>query len=933
MKTNKLSFFYSLGLGVLIIACSTKKDTFTSRNSHALSTKYNILYNGGMALEKGIIDLIAQNQDSYWEVLPVERMQISKEAILPGETKINPNFDRAETKATMAIQKHSMNIGGAEKNPQMDEAYLMLGKARYYDQRFVPALEAFNYILYKYPNSDRIYEAKIWREKTNMRMENDALAVTNLTKLLDEIKFKDQIFADANASIAQAYLHLAEKDSAIAKLKLARDFTKSKEEKARYRFIIGQLFEEMGLQDSAFVAYQSVIDMKRKAAREYVVQAHARQAMQFDFAQGDTVAFLKKFNELKKDRENRPFLDVLNHRVALFYDKQKNIKQALNYYNASLKKKSTDQYLVASNYRNMAEIYFYKAKYTTAGKYYDSTMTQLNNRSREFKFIKKKRDNLADVIKYEAIANKNDSIILVYNLSDSDRVAYYEKHIEALKKADEIQKEKDKKAAKSAETAEEASGEKGGSKGQGKTSMAPPSAMDVASTASNFYFYNSSTVAYGKAEFKKNWGNRPYKTNWRVASMKSVDANDNLAEAESEGDAAEDSLKKEKAIDARYTTDFYTQLLPKEQAVIDDLIKERNFAYYQLGLIYKEKFKEYNLASAKLEQLLLNQPEERFILPSMYQLYKIYEITDAAKATAMKDRIINEFPDSRYAKILIALANGTVAATELPNTAYDKVYQLYETGDIKATLIALEEAINQYTGEEIIPKLELLKAHCTGKLMGLNEYKKALNFVALNYPNVEEGKTAESLLATDYPKFEKLTFYRAKPSSWKIVYIADNPKDKSVIKLLETTVKFIKDRSIDQLSTSLDVYTPTKNFFVIHGLKSAEAAKGIVSILRDFKDYKLPNTAYIISNDNYKIVQIKKNFEEYLKTPPSDPIPEVPDTYVSAKSQPNPVMPDQTVPANDILGGDDTENSMAPPSPDDLNMSPDDPSVMKKEKK
>ena len=207
-----------------------------------------------MALEKGIIDLKAQNQDSYWEVLPVERMQISKEAILPGETKINPNFDRAETKATMAIQKHSMNIGGAEKNPQMDEAYLMLGKARYYDQRFVPALEAFNYILYKYPNSDRIYEAKIWREKTNMRMENDALAVTNLIKLLDEIKFKDQIFADANASLAQAYLHLAEKDSAIAKLKLARDFTKSKEEKARYRFIIGQLFEEMGLQDSAFCA-------------------------------------------------------------------------------------------------------------------------------------------------------------------------------------------------------------------------------------------------------------------------------------------------------------------------------------------------------------------------------------------------------------------------------------------------------------------------------------------------------------------------------------------------------------------------------------------------------------------------------------------------------------------------------------------------------
>jgi hypothetical protein len=35
-----------------------------------------------------------------------------------------------------------------EENFQIDEAYLLLGKARYYDQRFIPALDAFNYILY-----------------------------------------------------------------------------------------------------------------------------------------------------------------------------------------------------------------------------------------------------------------------------------------------------------------------------------------------------------------------------------------------------------------------------------------------------------------------------------------------------------------------------------------------------------------------------------------------------------------------------------------------------------------------------------------------------------------------------------------------------------------------------------------------------------------
>jgi hypothetical protein len=40
------------------------------------------------------------------------------------ERKIkNPDFELAETKATKAIQKHSMNIDGTEKNYQIDEAY------------------------------------------------------------------------------------------------------------------------------------------------------------------------------------------------------------------------------------------------------------------------------------------------------------------------------------------------------------------------------------------------------------------------------------------------------------------------------------------------------------------------------------------------------------------------------------------------------------------------------------------------------------------------------------------------------------------------------------------------------------------------------------------------------------------------------------------
>ena len=211
---------------LVLVSCSRKKDKFINRNFHAVTAEFNALYNGYNALEGGKGSLNDSYQDNYWDVLPIERMQISEDVILPGQSK-NENFSVAEEKAAKSIQKHSMSIDGKEKNPQMDEAYLLLGKSRYFDQRFVPALEAFNYILYKYPASDKIIQAKIWREKTNMRLDNDELAINNLKRLFKQEKPEGQNLADAKATLAQAYLNLKHLDSAITQLEIASNNTKN----------------------------------------------------------------------------------------------------------------------------------------------------------------------------------------------------------------------------------------------------------------------------------------------------------------------------------------------------------------------------------------------------------------------------------------------------------------------------------------------------------------------------------------------------------------------------------------------------------------------------------------------------------------------------------------------------------------------------------
>ena len=60
-------------------AARKKKDKFLNRNWHSLNTKYNILYNGNLALDAGLKDIEDSYQDNYWAILPVERLSFSED--------------------------------------------------------------------------------------------------------------------------------------------------------------------------------------------------------------------------------------------------------------------------------------------------------------------------------------------------------------------------------------------------------------------------------------------------------------------------------------------------------------------------------------------------------------------------------------------------------------------------------------------------------------------------------------------------------------------------------------------------------------------------------------------------------------------------------------------------------------------------------------
>ena len=867
-KLNLLNTTFKVLISVfcvtmLITSCSRKKDKFINRNFHALGTKYNILYNGNIALEKGRETVDNAATDNYWELLPIERMQVSDQIILPGQSK-NQDFERAEEKAIKAVQKHGMNIKGKEYNPQIDEAYLLLGQARYFDQRFVPALEAFNYILYKYPASDKINTAKVWREKSNIRLENNELAIKNLKRLLEQEELEDQDLADATSILAQGYLNVKSKDSALTQLAIAADFTKKNKEKARFNYIIGQLYNEFGKKDSANLAFDKVIEMHRKIPRPYYVNAHIAKSNNFDMDNGNQIEFLEYLTDLEEDRENRPFLDVIFYRIAEFHRANERDSLAIACYNKSLRTNLGDKELKSRDYAILGDMSFDYAEYKDAGAYFDSTMMNMKLNSKPYRVVQRKRENLEDVIYYEDIAQANDSILRLVNLSEAERLGYFTTYTEELKVLAEAEKEQAEAEERRIEagTGLKIAGDnnaKDTRKTGAKSIRAVPGGLKSVQK-SKFYFYNPITVAYGKSEFVKVWGDRELKDNWRLSDA--IGTGFNSTET---FDIAANASEEE-----RFDPEFYISKIPSDQKMVDSIAKDRNYAYYQLGSIYKEKFKEYELAKVKLEILLQNNPEDRLILPSKYNLYKIYiELGLSSKASAMKDEVINTYPDSRYAQILLNPKSEFSKDKNSPESLYNKLYKQFDDQQYAEVVQKSEIYITQFEGDPLVPKFEILKASASGRLSGFEAYKKGVNYIALTYPNSVEGKKAKEILETAIPILAKKEFFSNDIGKhFNVLYPFSTAEKDQIEAFVEKLDKSISKITYFDLSTSVDFYDANTTFVVVHGLKSVQGSTGFAEILKENKDNKdnIDRNFYSISSPNYEIVQRHKNLNEYLES-------------------------------------------------------------------
>ena len=762
-----------------VVSCSTRKDRAVNRAYHQTTTKFNVLFNGQEAIAAGVEAELASHQPNFWEQLPLDPFPLVDLFTL--NPKENANFSRGEEKAVIAVQKHSMQFGNEQRNQQIDESYLLLGKARYYNGRYLQALDAFNYIIEQLPNTSSINEAQLWKAKVLIQLLQEQRAIAIFEELLSTAELSQSESADASAYLAKALLALNQPQKATQPLSNAAALTKDKTLRARYYYLLGQLYDQLQHKDSAAVAYQNIIDFNRRIPRTYWIHAKLNQ---LNTSQLDEEAVQKQYSKLTKNEENKRYLDKI-HLSHAFYSLSINDTLATKgLINASLRTNTKDKILKGLAYETMGNVLFEQNEFLLSGAYLDSTLQVLTPNTRAFRKIKRKRDKLNDIINYETTRETADSLLTLMEKTPEEQRLVFEDYIKALKKADSLQLVKQE------------------------------SQQQLASNNSffegDFYFYNRSMRARGESEFYRIWGNIKKTDNWRYSSLQSVEL--------AADDVVEEPTEEEEPPDPRYVVETYTtQIPPLEKR--DSLTQVRNTAYFEAGLAYKEQFEVYPKAKDRLLTLLsLNT---RYNLPSLYHLYQIEIETEGDQAEAYKNRIITEYPDSQYAMIL-QNPEAMEDALTLFEGRYTFLSERFKSQAFEEVIDGCFTAILSLQDESLRSRFALLRAHAIGRLDGVEAYQTALSEVALSFPNQTAGKEANKRLK----QIKEITPSNAQEGNRFLVYFVFDRDDNETTKTIQNKLtNTISNQGLQQsVSATIDVFDRKTELLVVQRFTSEEQA-------------------------------------------------------------------------------------------------------------
>jgi len=633
----------------------------------------------------------------------------------------------AEAKALKAINKYSVTRNGEEKNKTIFDAYMILAQSRIYRGKSLEALDALNYVFTHMKDDKRIPLARIYQGLAYDKIKDYHRAHETFAKL------KGEDISKSYAKLLSIYyseslLDAGKKEEAAKELDNAFELNGNRKLKSRIAYLRGQVLENLGQNDKARESYTAAY----KYANDFEFEVKSQIAIAKTFnGKGDYAGAKNYLEGISKKGTYGSRKNEFYYALGLMANKAGKKDEAQQFFRKSLFEKVSDPQIRGLAYYEIGKSYLEKNDYIGAGSYYDSALAVMTYEPSKI-LLKDQSEYIKKISKNYYLIKKNDSILSLARMDNAQKTDYFNKYIAKLK----IKEEKEEQERRRAERS------KGFDTGDySANSIFANSSVnsfeDFGVTTKSFYFNNTGTVSKGTSTFKQVWGDRALADNWRYSKkMASIE------------DLKNEALGVTSAPNPRrFEPAYYIEQIPTDQGKLSQLKKDRDTASLGLGIMYQNYFTNTPLATKTLYDLVDVKPEEKVMLQALYEIFAMnYEKNPQASERA-KQILLADYPYTSYAEFARNPKNKSfVKSTEEVENEYKKAYALFESEKFAESKDVVDQTIQKFPKDALIPKLYLLNAFNAGKSSGKEVMILQLEQIALNYSKTPEGIRAKEML-------------------------------------------------------------------------------------------------------------------------------------------------------------------------------------------
>lgn len=701
-------------------SCSTRKSNFFSRSFHNTTTHYNWYFNAKETLENAIQKLENNHKEDYNQLIPIYPIGSEKDA-----QSVTPSLNKVVKKAAKAISLHSINLKGEEHNRWIDDCYLLIAKAYFYQREYIKASEALRHIKRQFEGQYVDFEAQLWLCRTYIAQGDLYSAELLLNSLVIDDEFPTKLNQQLSLIYAHYYIHKGDLSSASEELISAISESKKIKDKTRYHFILAQIYHQQKNYALATKHYQFVL--RKSPSYEMAFQAKINRARAFDLESGDISLIRKELEKMLTDDKNLDFQDIIYFGLAELSMREEKPNEAIPQYRLSVSKSVTNDAQKAVSSLAVANLLYKRKNYRMAQAYYDTTIVFLAQNHPFYNDALKKQTTLSRLIENLDIISHQDSIQKIALMPENERNAFIDQIIRELEEDERIQQQLE---AKNNAESLFLNGQ------NGSLNSANAYNQNQQNQAGKWYFYNSTTLSFGYSEFIRKWGKRKLEDHWRRANKSSI----SFDEIES------DSLSETFDPKDRHS---YVKDLPLTIEQVQLSNSKVIEAYYNAGVIYKEELEDLLRSAEMFEDLDGRFPKNDNRVMVLYYLYVLHqELQNKNQSNSYKQQLLSEFPKSEYAQIVSDPSFFETATSQRSEVEelYQSAFELYENRQYRKSLSACENALEKHAINLLKPHFDFLMAMCHGFIDGKKQLIVKLNTVKNKHQGHIVSKNAEELL-------------------------------------------------------------------------------------------------------------------------------------------------------------------------------------------